>query len=136
MEKVKCQRCRDTGLISDDGVFTYLCRECSDNSELEVPSPTPVEKMHALLDKAKEIVGGARHEQYGNPMDNHTCCGELWSSYLRRRGLLKTDAFINASDVCWMMILLKASREAHWSQTDNALDCVGYAANAEACRVT
>ena len=95
---------------------------------------TPVEKMHRLLDNAKEIVGGARNKAYGNPADNHGCTGEMWTSYLKRKGFLAEGVSISASDVCWMMVLLKASREAHWSQYDNALDAVGYAANVEACR--
>lgn len=89
--------------------------------------------MVALLDKGKAIVGGERNKAYGNPSDNHGCTGEMWTSYLKRKGLLIEGARISAADVCWMMVLLKASREAHWSQEDNALDAVGYAANAHAC---
>lgn len=89
--------------------------------------------MAALLDKAKEIVSGSRHESYGDPIFNHTATAEFWTTYLHRRGLLKTDAAINARDVCNMNNLQKISRDANWPTYDNQLDIAGYSANAAAC---
>ncbi len=91
----------------------------------------PDEKMHALLDDTKEIVGGSRNKAYGNPADNHNCTAALFNAYLARK--LGVPVNLTGRDICFLNILQKASREAHWSQRDNALDCAGYAANAEAC---
>lgn len=92
---------------------------------------TPVEKMHALLDDAKQIVGGERNQAYGDPAENHGCTARMWSAYISRK--VGQEIALTARDVTFLNILQKASREAHWSQRDNAVDCAGYAANAEAC---
>jgi hypothetical protein len=91
----------------------------------------PADLMKALLDKAKDIVSGSRNKAYGNPADNHGCTARMWTAYLSRK--LGQPVAITARDVCFMNILQKCSREAHWSQMENALDVAGYAANAEAC---
>lgn len=93
---------------------------------------SPVEKMHKLLEDAKEIVGGSRHKAYGSPDENHGRTAAMWQAYLSAQ-FIRGEMVISARDVCFMNILQKCSREAHWSQTDNALDIAGYAANAEAC---
>lgn len=84
-----------------------------------------VKKMHRLLDQAKAIVGGSRHAVYGDPQLTHQRTAEMWSAFL--------GIEITARQVCYMNILQKCSREAHWSQEDNSVDIAGYAANAEAC---
>lgn len=83
--------------------------------------------MKRLLDSATDIVTGSRHEAYGAPSDNHARTAALWSAFL--------GVPITARQVCYLNILQKCSREAHWSQWDNSLDIAGYAANAEACAV-
>lgn len=92
--------------------------------------------MRAVFEAAARNVTSDRQEAYGLPMDNHTCTGEFWTTYLRRRGLLKPDATINGRDVCNLNNLQKLSRDAHFPTTDNQIDIAGYAANAEACRIT
>lgn len=84
-----------------------------------------VAAMKTLLEDAINIVAGSRHEAYGNPADNHARTAAMWSAFL--------GIEITGRQVCFMNILQKCSREAHWSQRDNALDAAGYAANAEAC---
>ena len=92
-----------------------------------------VEAMKAMLAKVERIVTGNRHEAYGAPAENHHCTAQMWAAYLSRK--VGHDVIITARDVCFLNILQKCSREAHWSQDDNALDVGGYAANAHACSV-
>lgn len=87
-----------------------------------------IKAMTDLLDEAKGIVGGSRNAAYGNPADNHNRTAAMWSAFL--------GIPITARQVCYMNILQKCSREAHWSQHDNDVDCAGYAANAAACKDT
>lgn len=87
------------------------------------------------LRAALDIVTGSRNKCYGAPKDNHGCTAEIWSSYLRRRGLMPKGAEMDGRDVCWLMNGLKMSRDAHWRQEDNIVDAIGYSANALACSV-
>jgi hypothetical protein len=45
----------------------------------------------------------------------------MWSTFL--------GVEITPEQVCWMMVLLKASREVHRSTRDNRIDAVGYLGN-------
>lgn len=59
----------------------------------------------------------ARH--YGPGDENLTRIARLWSAYLNRP--------ISASDVCWMMVMLKASRaKIDPDHLDNYVDASGY----------
>ena len=82
-----------------------------------------------VIQEAQRVVDGARQTHYGHPYDNHSNTAELWTSYLRRRGLLMAPLI--ARDVCMMMVLLKVSRDANLPKRDNLVDIVGYARNAE-----
>lgn len=90
-----------------------------------------------LLDRAKEIVTGARRKAYGTPEDNFRVIAELWLTYLSRRceapmerdgeplHLLKIDA----ADVATMMVLMKCARLAETpDHYDSWVDIAGYAA--------
>jgi hypothetical protein len=92
--------------------------------------------MREMLEAATKNVTADRQGTYGLPLDNHTCTGEFWTTYLKRRGLLKPDAFVNGRDVCNLNSLQKLSRDAFCPSSDNQIDIAGYSANAEACRVT
>jgi len=84
------------------------------------------------LEKAAEIVGGARCETYGRPIDNHSCTAALWSAWMSRK--LRTPITFTATDVCWFNILQKCSREANKHDDDNPVDVCGYAQNDWLCR--
>ena len=76
----------------------------------------------SILTDVQEVIaerGGA----YGHPYDNHGRTATMWSTYL--------GVEITAEDVCWMMMLLKVSRQIHSPTRDNLVDIVGYAANVE-----
>ena len=75
-----------------------------------------------LLDKAKEIVNGARQENYGSPEKNFANIALYWSVYLSRD--------IKPTDVALMMVLMKLARlENKPDHEDSWIDIAGYAAN-------
>lgn len=79
----------------------------------------------SILQAAEAIVGGARREAYGSPLESHGRTAELWTAYLGVR--------VTPRQVCMMNILQKVSRDAHRPGEDNLVDIAGYARNAEIC---
>ena len=77
----------------------------------------------SIVDEALGITSNERREHYGHPIDNHGRTAALWSVYLGKE--------ITAEDVCWMMMLMKVSRQIHMPKRDNLVDLVGYAINVE-----
>ena len=59
-------------------------------------------KTKELLTTAIDLVGGDRHKDYGDKVDNHKNIAKLWSAY--------KDVDITAHDVAIMMCLLKVAR--------------------------
>lgn len=87
-----------------------------------------------LLDKAIEIIEGARQEHYGSPEDNFARIAEYWQTYLRQTQLNPRDIYIAAHDVATMMILMKVARlAADYLHDDSWLDIAGYAACGSEC---
>lgn len=79
------------------------------------------------LETAKEIVNGARQENYGNPESNFKDIAFLWMDYL--------DHDIAPHDVAIMMILMKIARlKNKRDHVDSWVDIAGYAANG--CELT
>lgn len=75
-----------------------------------------------ILDKAKEIVNGARQENYGSPESNFKRIADYWTLYLQRR--------IEPHDVALMMVLMKLARlQNKEDHEDSWIDIAGYAAN-------
>jgi hypothetical protein len=74
-----------------------------------------------ILDEAAEIVHGARNEDYGTPLDNHSRTAAFWSTYL--------GIPITAEQVCVLNILQKISRSMNLLTHDTMVDIAGYAAN-------
>ena len=74
------------------------------------------------LDKAKEIINGARQENYGKPENNFKQIASYWSLYL--------DHDVSATDVSLMMVLMKLARlQNKPNHEDSWIDIAGYAAN-------
>lgn len=74
------------------------------------------------LDKAKEIVNGARQKNYGKPEKNFKQIAIYWSIYL--------DHDVSATDVALMMVLMKLARLQNKPDHDDSwVDIAGYAAN-------
>ena len=91
----------------------------------------PKPSQHAtILHEALSITSEERHKSYGHPRQNHETTAAFWSAYLRRK--YGADApQLEGRDVCLMMILLKISRDSHFTTRDNLVDIAGYARNAE-----
>lgn len=81
----------------------------------------------SVLQEAQRLITSDRNDSYDHPSRNHSQTAALWSAYLSR----KLKAPIEARDVCWMMTLLKASRDSHKPGRDNLVDGAGYLGNAE-----
>lgn len=97
---------------------------------------TPIEKREDLLKQAIDIVCSDRNNQYGEPEDNFSVIGELWSAYLNARCThpgVRVD--IGAQEAADMLILFKVARSATAvnPKTDTYVDIAGYAACAGSC---
>jgi hypothetical protein len=78
-----------------------------------------------LIEKAGDLVGGDRAEQHGDKHTNFANIASLWNAYLK----LKNGAQINATDVGYMMALLKIARAQSGAlNNDDAIDAIGYIA--------
>ena len=85
-----------------------------------------------LLDKAIEIIEGARQEHYGSPEDNFARIAEYWQMYLRQTQ--HPGIVLAPHDVATMMILMKVARlAADYLHDDSWLDIAGYAACGSEC---
>ena len=87
-----------------------------------------------LLDKAIEIIEGARQEHYGSPEDNFKRIAEYWQTYLRQTQIEGLPIAIHSWDVATMMVLMKVARlAADYLHDDSWLDIAGYAACGSEC---
>lgn len=87
-----------------------------------------------LLDKAIEIIEGARQEHYGSPEDNFARIAEYWQTYLRQTQIKGFPIAIHSWDVATMMVLMKVARlAADYLHDDSWLDIAGYAACGSEC---
>lgn len=78
-------------------------------------------KREEILEKAEEIVTGARESTYGSPEDCFATIAGLWGSYL--------NTSISTTDVAMLMVLLKVARSrGNKRYADNYIDIAGYAA--------
>jgi hypothetical protein len=82
-----------------------------------------------LLDKSKHIIGVDRANYYGDPWHSFGTIAEMWTAYLRGRGLIAPGVSILRSDVGMLMDLLKTSRHATGGfKEDTFVDKGGYSA--------
>ena len=74
-----------------------------------------------ILEIAKTIISGDRHEDYGNASDSFDRIAKMWTAYL--------DVAVSPMDVANMMMLLKMSRSlTSPDKADTWVDICGYAA--------
>ena len=73
-----------------------------------------------VLKKAGELITQDREREHGLPRHNFARIARMWSGYLEKD--------ITPSDVCVMMVLLKAARLRHKLNDDSFIDMAGYAA--------
>lgn len=78
----------------------------------------------SILQQAHQLITGDRQKDYGNPASNLGIIAAQWNSYIEQK--YGDIVNLNAEDVCWMMALLKMSRQMHKSSPDNLIDAAGY----------
>lgn len=78
----------------------------------------------SILTEAQDIIWGDREQTYGKPDVNLKRIATLWNAYLYAKH--GGDRVITPEDVCWMMVLLKASRQMNAPKRDNLVDAAGY----------
>jgi hypothetical protein len=86
-------------------------------------------KDSTILDEAQDIIWGDREKTYGEPDVNLKRIATLWNAFLVSRykhGYTGEPYEITSEDVCWMMVLLKASRQMNAPKRDNLIDAAGY----------
>lgn len=72
---------------------------------------------------AASMVGGERHNQHGDKVENHQNIARLWNAYLGPR----LDDHLSALDVALMMALLKIARtKSGTHNVDDYVDGAGY----------
>ena len=81
----------------------------------------------SIIEEAMQIIEGDREQTYGSPDVNLKRIAFFWQTYLANKTRLN-DIEITAEDVCWMMVLMKLSRQLHQSKRDNMVDAIGYIA--------
>ena len=85
------------------------------------------QKTKIILETASKLVGGQRHEDYGDKIKNHTNIANLWSAY--------KDVNITPHDVAIMMCLLKIARTKLGAVSeDTYVDGSAYMAIAGECK--
>ena len=75
---------------------------------------------YKVLGEASDLINGDRELEHGPPKHNFRRIAKMWSGYLTQN--------ITPSDVCVMMVLLKAARLRHKLSDDSFIDMAGYAA--------
>lgn len=86
----------------------------------------PVSARASVLREAETLISGDRNHTYGEPTQNFSNIGELWTVRLRHK--LKDGEVLTAHDVADLQILLKVARNIANTKRDNAVDIAGYAA--------
>lgn len=88
-----------------------------------------------ILTQAAAIVDQDREKTYGDPSKNLNAIADLWSAWLRARGLLVADDVLSYVDVTQMMVLLKVARLANDpTHYDSQVDACGYMRLLERCQ--
>tara|TARA_R110000824_G_scaffold1912_1_gene9363 strand:+ start:1965 stop:2225 length:261 start_codon:yes stop_codon:yes gene_type:complete len=75
---------------------------------------------YKVLGEASDLINGDREIEHGQPRHTFRRTAKMWSGYLCQD--------ISPSDVCVMMVLLKAARLRHKLSDDSFIDMAGYAA--------
>jgi hypothetical protein len=88
-----------------------------------------------VLDEARTIIYGDREQTYGDPSKNLTAIAQLWTTWLKSRGLMPAGPGLTFEDVACMMVLLKVARLGNQiDHRDSQVDAVGYMALLERCQ--
>lgn len=81
-----------------------------------------------ILDEARRLTTGSRHNDYGHPRDDFARTALMWTGVLAEK--LRPGCAVTAMDVPLCMIAVKLARQAHRHKRDNLVDIAGYARTA------
>lgn len=81
-----------------------------------------------ILDEARRLTTGSRHNDYGHPRDDFARTALMWTGVLAEK--LRPGCEVTAMDVPLCMIAVKLARQAHRHKRDNLVDIAGYARTA------
>lgn len=81
----------------------------------------------SILKEAEKLVGGARRQEYGHPIDNFADIAKMWSVILSDDG----PVTVTSQQVIDCMIALKLCRAKQGYKRDTYIDIAGYARCAE-----
>lgn len=82
-----------------------------------------------ILDTAKLLTAVERQADYGHPIEDFTCAGNIISNIIKRR--TGHDISITPDLIPLFMIAIKLSRESNKHKLDNLIDIAGYARTAQ-----
>ena len=77
-----------------------------------------------VLDEAKKLITGDRNCSYGPPTQDFQRTADMTTALFSAK--LKDGRRFKASDVAWIITLVKASRAQHSAKRDNYVDAAGY----------
>ena len=77
-----------------------------------------------VLDEAKKLITGDRNCSYGPPTQDFQRTADMMTALFSAK--LKDGRRFKASDVAWIITLVKASRAQHSAKRDNYVDAAGY----------
>ena len=86
-----------------------------------------------ILQTGLSLTTGDRNKSYGSPVKNMQDTADLWSAYIRSRGLQLAPCGLSGEDVANMMALLKIARTGQTHKEDNYVDVATYLAIAGEC---
>jgi len=84
-----------------------------------------VDTPKSILNEAQHIIWGDREKTYGEPDVNLKRISGMWNAYMSAKAQGGSTT-IEPEDVCWMMVMLKASRQMNALKRDNLVDAAGY----------
>ena len=139
IKNIKLGSKRKYATTTRDGLLGYwdICIPYKENAHLEgtnlsykpILSEVNMEnKQHgSILNKAHDIINGARQGQYGTPEDSFKLIAEKWSNYIAVQ--FDEPLEITPYDVAYMMFLMKLARiEGGNYVEDSFIDACGYLA--------
>jgi len=115
---------RQVDAAKDTGVPPRKEADALDHWENAVAPTAPI-PTGSILDEAQGIIWGDREKTYGEPDVNLKRIAAMWQTYLESKAQDGLTT-IEPEDVCWMMVLLKASRQMNTPKRDNLVDAAGY----------
>lgn len=84
-----------------------------------------VEEEGSVLPEAQGLVYGARHHDYGHPLEDFERTAAMVTAILGSK--LRPGQRVTPKDWALMMCACKVSREIHRPKRDNLVDLAGYA---------